>query len=563
MKKKPLNFLFLTLVIFLFPLNFLRAQAIDFEWNTFLGSSNADYGSGIVVDDSGNIYITGNSYNTTWGSPINAHSGGYDSIVACLDNNGNLIWNTFLGCASADVGNAITLDSSGNIYVAGGSAATWGSPVNAHSGGNDVFVACLNGSGTLLWNTFLGSSNDDHGYGLDLDSSGNIYLTGRSSHTWGAPLNAHSGSDDAFIARLNSSGTLLWNTFLGCSSSDSGNGISLTSTGSIYLTGWSASTWGSPLNAHSGGGADAFVAGLDNSGNLLWNTFLGSGNIDIGCGIALNNSGVIYTTGRSNNTWGSPVNAHSGSWDAFAACLNSSGSLIWNTFMGSSNSEYGLAIGLNNAGKIYVTGWSDATWDSPENPYYWAEDMFIACLDSSGNLDWNTFHGSYLDDSGNAIAVDNSGDLYVTGESGDTWGSPVSIHNGGFDAFVLKITFPPDPDITANGSDGPISITESDTLQIRVSLDSNGSTSDVDFWLAYKGPAGWIHYDKTSKSWEPGLGVSYQGSLFDINNKKVFQKSGLTPGEYTFYFGVDLDMNGKITKSSLYKDEVQVTVTSN
>jgi arylamine N-acetyltransferase len=115
-------------------------------------------------------------------------------------------------------------------------------------------------------------------------------------------------------------------------------------------------------------------------------------------------------------------------------------------------------------------------------------------------------------------------------------------------------------DIKANGSDGPISITQSDTLQIRVSLNTFGSTENVDYWLAYKGPSGWVHFNNSTKKWEAGLGVTHQGPLMDLNNKKVFQ-SKLSPGNYTFYFGVDMNMDGKLTKSELYYDEVKVTVT--
>ena len=117
-------------------------------------------------------------------------------------------------------------------------------------------------------------------------------------------------------------------------------------------------------------------------------------------------------------------------------------------------------------------------------------------------------------------------------------------------------------DIKANGSDGPISITQSDTLQIRISLNTNGLTADADWWLAYKTSSGWYYYNKKTKSWDPGLGVTYQGALFDLNNKKVFQSSGLSPGTYRFYFGVDLNMDGKVTKSFLFYDAVKVTVTS-
>jgi hypothetical protein len=131
--------------------------------------------------------------------------------------------------------------------------------------------------------------------------------------------------------------------------------------------------------------------------------------------------------------------------------------------------------------------------------------------------------------------------------------------NGNADIYFNRAI--PWTDIKANGSDGPITIAQSDTLQIRVSLNTYGSTANADYWLAYKGPSGWVHYNKTTKTWESGLDVTHQGALFDLSNKKVFQKSGMTPGNYMFYFGVDMVMDGNLTKSKLYYDQVKVTVT--
>ncbi len=189
--------------------------------------------------------------------------------------------------------------------------------------------------------------------------------------------------------------------------------------------------------------------------------------------------------------------------------------------------------------------------------------MFTASLDSSGNLLWNTFLGSSTEDRSYGIVLDEAGTIHVSGHSESSWGSPVNSHSGGDDIFVARLFTDPIPNITANGLDGPISITESDSLQIRVSLNRWGSDENVDYWLAYRGPSGWVHYNKATKTWKPDLGVTHQGALMDLNNKKVFQSSGLAPGSYTFYFGVDMNMNGTITKGSLYYDEVKVTVTSN
>ncbi|MEW5940339.1 MAG: SBBP repeat-containing protein, partial [Chloroflexota bacterium] len=179
----------------------------------------------------------------------------------------SLGWNTFGGSSSYDLGRDIAVDSAGNSYVTGHSDAMWGAPINAYAGSADVIVAKFNSSGALVWNTFLGSSADDVGLGIAVDSAGNAYVTGYSDATWGAPINAFAGVPDAFVARLDSSGALVWNTFLGSSNYDISYGIAVNSTGNAYVTGYSDTTWGAPINAFAGNG-DAFVARLDSSGAL-------------------------------------------------------------------------------------------------------------------------------------------------------------------------------------------------------------------------------------------------------------------------------------------------------
>ncbi|MHB9081943.1 MAG: DUF7948 domain-containing protein, partial [Pirellulaceae bacterium] len=193
-------------------------------WSTFLGGSGTDYCYGIAVDSSGNVYIGGSS-NATWGSPVRAYSSGYDAFAAKLDSSGNLQWNTFLGGSGTDYGRGIAVDSSGNVYVGGYSAATWGSPVRAFTSGTDAFAAKLDSSGNLQWNTFLGGSGTDNGYDIAVDNGGNVYIGGYSNATWGSSVRAYTSGADAFAAKLDSSGTLQWNTFLGGSGYEYGYAI--------------------------------------------------------------------------------------------------------------------------------------------------------------------------------------------------------------------------------------------------------------------------------------------------------------------------------------------------
>ena len=414
-----------------------------YMWHSFYGSSFGDYGYGIAVDTDGNIYVTGQS-NATWGSPLNPYSGGGDTVILKLDSSGNYQWHTFYGSGSYDYGYGIAVDTSGNVYVTGQSYATWGSPLNPHggNGNDDIVVLKLNSSGAYQWHTFYGSSDSDGGYGVALDTNGNVYVTGGSNATWGSPINSHSGGDDIVVLKLDSSGAYQWHTFYGSDGGDYGYGIAVDAGGNVYVTGGSNATWGSPINSHSGGD-DIVVLKLNSSGNYQWHTFYGSGSYDYGYGIAVDTSGNVYVTGDSYATWGSPLNPHGGNGndDIVVLKLNSSGAYQWHTFYGSASSDYGIGIAVDTSGNIYVTGDSYATWGSPLNPHggNGNDDIVVLKLNSSGAYQWHTFYGSASSDYGIGIAVDTSGNIYVTGDSYATWGSPLNPYSGGSDIVVLKL----------------------------------------------------------------------------------------------------------------------------
>jgi hypothetical protein len=200
-------------------------------WHTFLGSGGSDQGFGIAVDASGNVYVTG--VGVAWGTPINPFAGSTDAFAAKLDSTGTRQWHTFLGGSAADQGRAIAVDASGNVYLAGLSGASWGTPVNPSAAGGDAFAAKLDNTGVRLWHTFLGGSSTDSGSGIAVDASGNIYLAGTSGASWGTPVNTYQFSSDAFAAKLDSTGVRQWHTFLGSSLADQGQAIAVDGGGNV------------------------------------------------------------------------------------------------------------------------------------------------------------------------------------------------------------------------------------------------------------------------------------------------------------------------------------------
>jgi hypothetical protein len=418
------------------------------HWNTFVGGAGNEHAVSIKVDGSGNTYLSGSS-PTGWGFPVRMYSHDRDVFVAKLSAAGAVTWNTFLGGEGVDTWAHLVVTSSGIIYVIGESSSSWGEPIQAFTGTfTNVFIAKLDASGNLLWHTFLGSWDTLTGLsgsGIALDSSSNIFIVGDCDKRWGVPLRDFSGGPrDAFIAKFDSSGALQWNTFLGGAGADYGEGIVLDTNGMIYVTGNSLFGWGDPVRGFEDG-TDVFAAQLDGSGNLNWNTFLGGKEYD-GVSfnpIALDSSKNVYIAGSSNAVWGAPIRGFNDSGaDAFAAKLNSSGALQWNTFLGGdSSSDLGNAIALDTYANVYVSGDSYVNWGSPILPYSARTDAFVARLDSLGNLQWNTFLGGDELEYGNAIAV-TAGNIYAAGNSSGNWGDPIRYHQGGSDMFVAHIKNP-------------------------------------------------------------------------------------------------------------------------
>lgn len=303
------------------------------NWNSFLGGGASDRGRGVAVDASGNAYVTGYSATTWQGTisvpPVRPYTGGNDAYAAKLSVGGALSWNTFLGGGGDDLGAAIAEDGTGNSHVAGQSTTTWGNPVDPFAGGlKDAFVAQVGPTGALAWNAFLGGAGTDRATAIALDSSGNTFVAGASDATWGTPVRPYSGGNDAFAGKMNPSGILDWNTFLGGSGDDVVNAIAFDASGKVYLAGSSTATWGTPFRAYTSG-SDAFAARLNSGGALDWNGFLGSSGEDYGNGISVDGTGNLYAVGGSSVGWGTPLYTYTGAANnAFVARISTENSLF-------------------------------------------------------------------------------------------------------------------------------------------------------------------------------------------------------------------------------------------
>ncbi|HHT9105979.1 MAG TPA: beta strand repeat-containing protein [Candidatus Wujingus californicus] len=383
-----------------------------------------------------------------------------------------LVYSTYLGGSGSDQGCGIAVDSSGNAYITGFTAsidfptASAAYPNNA-GGTYETFVTKLNDSGSsLVFSTYIGGSDSDQGYGVAVDSSGNVIITGLTASTDFPVLSAiygsyNGGTYDGFVTKLDSSGgSLAYSTYLGGSGTDVGRGVVVDTSGNAFITGYTSSTNFPTLsalyNSNAGGTYDAFVTEINSTGaSLVYSTYLGGAADDQGRSIAVDTSGNAYITGITSSADFPTSSAiyggiSGGTYDAFVSKLNGSGtSFVYSTYLGGSGSDQGTGITADTSGNSYVTGYTTSNNFPIASAIYGSfiggtYDAFVAKLNSSGNnLDFSTFLGGSGDDYSSGIVADTSGNTYISGYTTSTnFPTTSAIYGsnaGSNDLFIVKL----------------------------------------------------------------------------------------------------------------------------
>ncbi len=451
------------------------------SYSTYLGGASADESHGVAVDSSGCVYVVGSTISSNFPA-LNAEQSEFsgpgsieDAFVTKMNQEGNaLIYSTYLGGHGSDLGLAIAVDSSGCVYVTGQTSSTdfpttAGALQPSPGSGVNVFVAKLNPTGSeLIYSTYLGGGlGNQKGNAIAVDSIGNAYLTGRTTApdfptTPSALIRELRGFEDAFVTKLDPTGSsLVYSTLLGGdSNTDEGFGVAVDSAGFAHVVGHTASTnfpttAGAVQRQFGGGnefGGDAFVTKINQSGSALeYSTYLGGLEADVGRAIAVSPEGDACVTGTTRSTNFQTANAiqpanasacvdnFSNCTDAFVARLSQSGDqLVYSTYLGGASrgstpfqaGDSGEGIAVDQTGNAYVVGLTSST-DFPTMKAIQSHnagngDAYVAKLSVSGSLVYSTYIGGTGDEGATAVAVSANGAAYVVGVATST-GFPTTL----------------------------------------------------------------------------------------------------------------------------------------
>ncbi|MFX1283979.1 MAG: SBBP repeat-containing protein [Promethearchaeota archaeon] len=404
----------------------------DYLWTRSLNGSSKDIGTDIAVDKKGNIIITGVTYSINFPTTPDAIKGPprifyeSDPFVTKYSPSGTIMWSTCLGGSAYDSGiTSLAVDSHNNIVIVG---QVHSDDINissdcfdpTYNDGNDVFIAKINENGSLIWCTYLGGSS--HDYPIDqlvvypeqpneidvvIDSNDNIIVSSSTeSDDFPTTVNAfnrtYGGGGDIFLSKFNTTGFLLWSTFIGGNSIENGHSVTVDTEDNILITGGTYSTnfpTKSAYQATNKGDYDIFLSKFSSTGSLLWSTFLGGARDDRGHSVVVDNSNEIYITGRTkSNDYPTTESSYDVTFgggaklgDAFLTKLTNSGEVVWSTYIGGEDDDAGAEITIDNNNNLIITGnTASENLESYNSSYLYSfgglKDGFFSKFQSTGEI---------------------------------------------------------------------------------------------------------------------------------------------------------------------------------
>ena len=411
-----------------------------------IGGSQSDVGNSLSLDNNNNIYIGGFFGGTVDFDPgigiVNLTSaGGNDIFFAKYDSFGNYIYAKGMGGGSTELDINLSANTNGVVFISARFEGTVdfdpGSGI-IYLSGDGFFLGKYASTGSYLYAKSLGSNDFEDAISLKVNKNGDVYITGSFKGTVdfdpgpGTAILTSNGGTDIFFAKYNGKGEYLYAKSIGSSGNDLSHSIAIDSIGNLYLTG---DFWGSvdfnpgPDTAAlvSISNSDIFFAKYDTSGNYVYAKRIGGSFTIAGSSLAVDNTGSLYMTGSFQGFIdfdpgiGTATLLSAGSNDVFFAKYDSLGNYVYAKRMGGINNDAANCITLDSKGNLYITGQFVGTVDFDSGPTTinltseGDSDAFFAKYDNSGNYIYAKRIGTFGQDIGRTLIVDDSGYVYMTG----------------------------------------------------------------------------------------------------------------------------------------------------
>jgi len=459
---------------------------------------------------------TSGAYQSSINDSIN------DAYLTKYNKFGGVIWSTYFGGMKNDIANDVYIDTSLNIFLAGYTFSPTGitdslGHQDSLFGESDAFIAKFSEAGNLIWSSYLGGDSTDIGAKLSTDFNGNVYLSGHtnspnniSNNGFQSTLN---GENDGFVAKFDSLGVLNWSSYIGGSNDDKATSVAYGDT-SIYISGYSYSA-DFPLTANTfqnsiNGVKDGFISRISNDGNLMWSTFYGGEKSDNVQNVKVFNNNIYFVGTTNSDSSIANLQAFQStkndSTDAFIGKFDNSGNLLWSTYFGGNDNDLGVDLFFELDSNLYVVGTTFST-DLPfidtANSYQktlnGTSDLFITKITKDGQNYWSTYYGGDSLEQAKSIAVYGNSSVYVVGNTfSDTnlisvyQTSTVNNFNSQKEGFLTKFKLRKSTTcsgINCNGGNPDGSITICPNQQILLTTLGGDLGTDAN-WIWYEGQCG-------------------------------------------------------------------------
>lgn len=432
------------------------------EWQRVLGGSYGDW-TGAVQETADHGYIIA-GWTFSHDGDVSGNHGSYDAWVVKLDGSGGIQWQKALGGTGEDRASCIQRSADGGYILAGYTLSNNGD-VSGNHGGKDAWVVKLDSVGTMQWQRALGGTGDERASSIIRTADGGYCMAGGSTSVDGDVFGNH-GSEDAWMVKLDSVGTMQWQRALGGTGDERAASVEPAVDGGYVMAGYTLSNNGDVPYNH--GAEDAWLVRLDSTGTIQWQKTMGGTASDRANDVQLTTGGGYILAGMTSSSDGDVMGYHGGG-DAWLVRLDDAGAILWQQALGGMNSDAANAIVQAEDGGYIMAGRASSN-DGNVGGNHGSDDLWLVKLNGFGSIQWQRAMGGTNADEGSSIHQTTDGGYIVGGNAASNDGD-VSGNQGYVDIWVIK-----------SGPDG-IGIHERSSPD--VALRPNPTTGSV--WLTWNG----------------------------------------------------------------------------